>query len=280
MKRITAILLTLALMVGGTAVGQINIPGGGISKPPLPPAKKCKTCGKTVNDCQYKGHHPPQKKCKTCGKVVNDCQYKGKHPKAPEVYDVAFTCNAYDADLYIDGEIQRIFTSEDGLLSTSTQAVAQTREGFIWIGGYGGLVRYDGRGFKTFAYKRITRVSALAEKTEAALSETEKAAREVEQLFSGAETLQPEDLEALAAALRKLGEVDPDSLNRALRSLSELDVSGFRESMERLQSVDVDSLNAAIARLGEVDLDSLNEAITNLNDAVRPLAELARRLGG
>lgn len=126
----------------------------------------------------------------------------------------------------------------------------------------------------------LPRVSALAEKTEAALSETEKAAREVEQLFSGAETLQPEDLEALAAALRKLGEVDPDSLNRALRSLSELDVSGFRESMERLQSVDVDSLNAAIARLGEVDLDSLNEAITNLNDAVRPLAELARRLGG
>ena len=99
MKRLNCILVAVALMVGGTAVGQINIPGGSISKPPLPPAKKCKTCGKTVNDCQYKGHHPAQKKCKTCGKVVNDCQYKGKHPKAPEVYDVAFTCNAYDADL-------------------------------------------------------------------------------------------------------------------------------------------------------------------------------------
>lgn len=69
---------------------------------------------------------------------------------------------ADEKDLYIDQNVQRIFTSEDGLLSTSTQAVAQTREGFIWIGGYGGLVRYDGRDFKTFAYKRITRVSDLA----------------------------------------------------------------------------------------------------------------------
>ena len=69
---------------------------------------------------------------------------------------------ADEKDLYIDGNIQRLFTAEDGLLSTSTQAVAQTSEGFIWIGGYGGLVRYDGRNFETFAYKQITRVSDLA----------------------------------------------------------------------------------------------------------------------
>lgn len=68
---------------------------------------------------------------------------------------------AEEKDLYIDGNVQKIFTSEDGLLSTSTQAVAQTDEGFIWIGGYGGLVRYDGKRFETFAYKRITRVSDL-----------------------------------------------------------------------------------------------------------------------
>jgi len=69
---------------------------------------------------------------------------------------------ADEKDLYIDGNAQKIFTSEDGLLSTSTQTVAQTSEGFVWIGGYGGLVRYDGRHFETFAYKRITRVSDLA----------------------------------------------------------------------------------------------------------------------
>ena len=75
---------------------------------------------------------------------------------------LAAGARADEKDLYIDGNVQRIFTSEDGLQSTSTQAVTQTREGFIWIGGYGGLVRYDGKQFETFGYKRITRVSDLA----------------------------------------------------------------------------------------------------------------------
>ena len=79
---------------------------------------------------------------------------------------ICLACAAAAADgkeLYIDGNVQKLFTSEDGLLSTSTQAVAQTSEGFIWIGGYGGLVRYDGKRCETPAgtYKRITRVSDL-----------------------------------------------------------------------------------------------------------------------
>jgi len=78
---------------------------------------------------------------------------------------LGLTCaKAAEKDLYIDGNVQRIFTSEDGLLSTSTQAIAQTSEGFVWIGGYGGLARYDGRRFVTFKdiYKRISRISDLA----------------------------------------------------------------------------------------------------------------------
>ena len=82
---------------------------------------------------------------------------------------LASGASADEKDLYIDRNVQKIFTSEDGLLSTSTQAVAQTREGFIWIGGYGGLVRYDGKRFETFAYKRITRVSGLAAGEDGAL---------------------------------------------------------------------------------------------------------------
>ena len=39
MKRITSILLTLALMLGGSAMAQIQIPGGAI-KPPVPPVKQ------------------------------------------------------------------------------------------------------------------------------------------------------------------------------------------------------------------------------------------------
>ena len=46
--------------------------------------------------------------------------------------------------LFIDGNVQRLFSVQDGLLSTSTLAIAQTTDGFIWLGGYGGLMRYDG----------------------------------------------------------------------------------------------------------------------------------------
>ena len=40
MKRLNCILVVVALMVGGTAVGQIQIPGGSIQKPPVPAAKQ------------------------------------------------------------------------------------------------------------------------------------------------------------------------------------------------------------------------------------------------
>lgn len=68
---------------------------------------------------------------------------------------------ASSPELLLDGNVQRIFTSEDGLLSTSSTAIAQTTEGFIWIGGYGGLVRYDGRSFEEMGKGEITNISAL-----------------------------------------------------------------------------------------------------------------------
>ena len=74
MKRLNWILVAVALMVGGTAVGQINIPGGSI-KPPVPPAKQ---------------RQKPKKKTRP--------------KKQAKYYDVTFNCNAYDADLYIDGD--------------------------------------------------------------------------------------------------------------------------------------------------------------------------------
>jgi len=75
MKRLNCILIAVALMVGGTAVGQINIPGGSIQKPPIPPAKQ---------------RTKPKK--------------KAIPKKQAKYYDVTFTSNAYDGDLYIDGD--------------------------------------------------------------------------------------------------------------------------------------------------------------------------------
>ena len=64
-------------------------------------------------------------------------------------------------DLFIDDEVQRLFTSGDGLLSTSSTAITQTAEGYIWIGGYGGLVRYDGDTLVPFAADLLSNITDL-----------------------------------------------------------------------------------------------------------------------
>ncbi|MBQ9015241.1 MAG: diguanylate cyclase [Firmicutes bacterium] len=54
-----------------------------------------------------------------------------------------------------------LFTSEDGLLSDSTTAITQSADGFIWIGGYSGLTRYDGHSFRPYEVGQISSISAL-----------------------------------------------------------------------------------------------------------------------
>jgi len=45
---------------------------------------------------------------------------------------------------------RRIWRSEDGLPQNKIQAITQTREGYLWIGTSGGLVRFDGVRFVVF----------------------------------------------------------------------------------------------------------------------------------
>ena len=76
MKRLNNILVALALIVCGSAIGQIQIPGGPI-KPPIPPRQA----------------NPPKTQ---------------KPPMSPKFkyYDVTFTCNVPDASLYIDDKYE------------------------------------------------------------------------------------------------------------------------------------------------------------------------------
>ncbi len=41
-----------------------------------------------------------------------------------------------------------LYNNKNGLPTSETNAIAQTREGFIWIGTYSGLIRYDGNSFE------------------------------------------------------------------------------------------------------------------------------------
>jgi signal transduction histidine kinase/CheY-like chemotaxis protein/HPt (histidine-containing phosphotransfer) domain-containing protein/sugar lactone lactonase YvrE len=47
----------------------------------------------------------------------------------------------------------RLYTGDDGLPQEQALAVFQDSAGYIWVGTYGGLARYDGAGFETFGIK-------------------------------------------------------------------------------------------------------------------------------
>ena len=66
-----------------------------------------------------------------------------------------------DMHLYMDSYTQQIFSAKDGLQISSPTAIAQTPDGFIWFGGYGGLVRYDGRNFKIYGSDIVSNVKCL-----------------------------------------------------------------------------------------------------------------------
>ena len=91
MRRLNCILIAVALMVGGTAVGQIQIPGGSIKPPPPPVQQQQKPRPKT---------RPKQEEPQQATKPTQ----KQKQKPQVKYYDVTFTCNAPDADLYIDGD--------------------------------------------------------------------------------------------------------------------------------------------------------------------------------
>jgi signal transduction histidine kinase/ligand-binding sensor domain-containing protein len=76
---------------------------------------------------------------------------------------------AADAPYRIDS-----WTTADGLPTNSVNAVLQTRDGFLWLATYGGLVRFDGTRLKTYNTEntpglRTGRIIALHESRDGAL---------------------------------------------------------------------------------------------------------------
>lgn len=60
------------------------------------------------------------------------------------------------------GYIEVMYNSNSGLESAAANDVVQTEDGFIWIGTYNGLIRYDGNEFYRYPVKSgITSVAAL-----------------------------------------------------------------------------------------------------------------------
>ena len=47
-----------------------------------------------------------------------------------------------------DGYSAVLYDNTNGLTTSEANAIAETPEGFIWIGSYSGLTRYDGKSFE------------------------------------------------------------------------------------------------------------------------------------
>src|SRR3954469_16190216 len=66
-----------------------------------------------------------------------------------------------------------VWTTDDGLPDSSVTAIAQTPDGYLWVGTYNGLVRFDGLRFVTFdpattpalAHARVRKLSVDDEGT-------------------------------------------------------------------------------------------------------------------
>lgn len=51
----------------------------------------------------------------------------------------------------LSNQTQVLYNSQNGLPTSESNAVCQTKDGYIWIGSYGGLLRYDGVRFVNFS---------------------------------------------------------------------------------------------------------------------------------
>lgn len=68
-----------------------------------------------------------------------------------------------EAEKYIDFNeyVKVVYDSKNGLPSSEANAVAQTEDGYIWIGGYAGLTRYDGAKFQYITEGGLSNVTAM-----------------------------------------------------------------------------------------------------------------------
>lgn len=57
--------------------------------------------------------------------------------------------------------VEKVFNERNGLPTGEANDVIQTKDGYIWIGSYGGLIRYDGQNFRNFSTEGILPSSSV-----------------------------------------------------------------------------------------------------------------------
>jgi ligand-binding sensor domain-containing protein len=71
----------------------------------------------------------------------------------PALLALAAPCLALDPRKAITQYVRDVWQTEQGLPENSVQAIAQTRDGYLWIGTQEGVVRFDGARFTVYDAK-------------------------------------------------------------------------------------------------------------------------------
>lgn len=67
------------------------------------------------------------------------------------IFSVKAEANSSNYTDQLSNYIKTTYNTDNGLSSNETYCMLQTKDGYIWIGGYGGLLRYDGQAFRNFS---------------------------------------------------------------------------------------------------------------------------------
>lgn len=65
-------------------------------------------------------------------------------------YDAKVFAGNSETEKYERDYLSKVFDSENGLEGTTANCICADQDGFLWLGGYTGLYRYDGNEFKKF----------------------------------------------------------------------------------------------------------------------------------
>lgn len=57
--------------------------------------------------------------------------------------------------------IRTVYNEDNGLPTGEANAIVQTSDGYVWIGSYGGLIRFDGKEFLNFSARKMLNFSSI-----------------------------------------------------------------------------------------------------------------------
>lgn len=74
---------------------------------------------------------------------------------------IVWACADASEHIFAGNYVEQIYDGSNGMFSSEANAIAETADGYLWIGGYAGLTRYDGKTFELIREAGLASVTTL-----------------------------------------------------------------------------------------------------------------------